>query len=105
MSDEAPKIIKGVLSCSRISKNRLFTKEGKIGKYLKIVLIKRKEKDAYGRVAYMIKEDVTKTEHDAGVDGNFIGDAAIPLPKATTGTPAPQPTTNPPPKRKEGVPF
>lgn len=100
MSDDAPTIIKVEMNCSRINKARLFRKEGKDGSYLKIVLIKRKERDKWGNVVYLVKEDVPK-----GEEGNFIGDAKIPQPKnpppaAAQGGAAPTART-----RKEGLPF
>lgn len=106
MSDEAPTVIKVELNCSRINKARLFRKEGKEGAYLKVVLIKRKERDKFGRVAYMVKEDVPK-----GEEGNFIGDGNVPIPKnapapppATTTAPG-QPGEAAPTARKKKLPF
>lgn len=100
MSDEF-KIIKGVINCSKINKARLFTKEGKDGKYLRVVLIRKKEKDRYGQTCFMIKEDITKEERDAGVEGNFIGDASAVKPK---GNPA-RPTATPEADHDDDIPF
>lgn len=102
MSDEF-KIIKGTLNCSRITKSRLFTKEGKDGKYLRIVLIRKKALDQYGQVQYMIKEDVTKEEREAGKDGEFIGDASAVKPK--NPAPAPKPAEAEKEEDNGDVPF
>lgn len=105
MSDEF-KIIKGVINVSRITKSRLFTKDGKEGKYLRVVLIRKKEKDQYGQVCYMVKEDVTKDERLSGVEGNFIGDMSAMKPREGTSAPrqsAPAPAS--PPPEDDDVPF
>lgn len=103
---EEPKIIKGTLNCSAINKERLFKKDGKPGQYLRIVLIKKKELDKYGQVAYMIKEDVTKEQREAGLEGGFIGDATIPKPKdAAPTTRRQQEPMHRPPGKDDDVPF
>lgn len=106
MSDEFL-IIKGTLNCSRIDKKRLFKKEGKPGSYLKIVLIQKKDRDTYGRVQFMVKEDISKEERQAGVDGNFIGDAYISeaKPKSKPADPNNPPTARTKPKGPGGLPF
>ena len=83
MSDDF-KCIKGTINCSKINKARLFTKEGKEGKYLKIVLIKKRDLDKYGQIQFMIKEDVTMEQSNSGIEGAIIGDASAlkPRPKA-----------------------
>lgn len=81
MSDEY-KVIKGTINCSRINKARLFTIEGKEGKYLKIVLIRKRQLDKFGRVAYMLKEDVSQQDQQNGIEGGFIGDAYVQKPKS-----------------------
>lgn len=91
---EDPKIIKGILNCSAINKERLFKKENKPGQYLRIVLIRKKEKDKYGQTCYMIKEDVTKEQRDAGIEGGFIGDANIMKPKDAPRPAAAQPSAS-----------
>lgn len=97
--DNAPMIIKVELNCSRINKARLFRKEGKDGAYLKVVLIKKRERDKWGNVVYMVKEDVPK-----GEEGNFIGDAKIPTPK--NAPPPPAGDAAPTQRRgKNGLPF
>ena len=101
MSEEF-KIIKGVINVSKIDKARLFTKEGKTGKYLRIVLIKKKEKDRYGQTCFMIKEDISKEEREKGIEGNFIGDASAMKPKASAPASRPSPT---PEDEDDSVPF
>lgn len=102
-------IIHGVINCSRISKSRLFRKKDdqgneKPGQYLKIVLVQKKEKDQWGNTIFFIKEDTTKEERDAGVEGQFIGDAKIYAPKSNNPKPPP-PTARTKKPGAGGVPF
>lgn len=82
-------IIKAELNCSRISKARLFRKQDKQGndlpgQYLKIVLIPKKDKDQFGNDCYMIKEDVSQDERSRGIEGAFIGNGKVLVPKPKT---------------------
>ena len=68
-------IIRAKINCSAIDKKRLF--QGKKGLYLNITLLPNKGgKDAYDN-DYLIVEDVSKEEREAGTKGNILGNAKI----------------------------
>lgn len=62
-------IIKLNICLSKIDKSRIKESNGK--KYLDVILINSKN-DKYGN-DYMVVEDVTKAEREAGKKGNIIG--------------------------------
>lgn len=58
------------INCSSIDKARLYP--GKNGKYLDLVLMKKREVDQYGN-DWMCVQSVTKEERQAGVKGAILG--------------------------------
>lgn len=66
-------MIKVSINVNSIDKSRLY--EGKKGKYLNICLIETPD-SKYGN-DFMVVEDVTKEEREAGKKGNILGDAKI----------------------------
>ena len=65
-------IISVRINVSRIEKARLYA--GKNGKYLDILLMRKREVDQYGN-DYMVVQSVSKEERQQGVKGPILGDA------------------------------
>lgn len=93
-------IIRAKLNYSAIDKARLF--EGKKGLYLDVTLLPNKGgQDAYGN-NFLILQDVSKEERQAGVKGPILGNAKIVETKGQGATPqrprpaAPKPADAPP---------
>lgn len=69
-------LIKLKIDVKKINQDRLYN--GKKGTYLNAVLFLGQHADDYGNHG-MIVEDITKEERDAGVKGNIIGNAKLPM--------------------------
>lgn len=71
------------IDVTQIDKSRLFEGKpkgsGEIPKYLKLVLIPRKEAGKYGET-HIVKQDSTKEEREAGKELPIIGSATERLP-------------------------
>jgi len=87
-------LIKLKIDVKKINKERLYN--GKKGTYLNAVLFLGQHADDYGNHG-MIVEDITKEERDAGVKGNIIGNAKLPMP---AHSPAQQQQSAPPPPQQ-----
>lgn len=85
-------MIKAKIDVTKIDKTRLF--QGQKGKYLDVVLIETPNSE-YGD--FMIVQEVTKEERQAGVKGAILGNAKHlgQRQQAPAATPAPKPAATP----------
>lgn len=86
-------IIKCKLNVSKIDKSKLF--KGEKGTYLDITLLENRDGvDQYGNL-FMVVQDVSKADREAGVKGAILGNGKViaqnaqqPKPKPSATTPA-----------------
>ena len=91
-------IISVRINVSRIEKARLYA--GKNGKYLDILLMKKREVDQYGN-DWMVVQSVSKEERQQGVKGPILGDAKT----LGLGEPAKPKKVEGEAEEESGVPF
>lgn len=83
-------IIRCKIDCRKIDKARLYT--GEKGTYLDCTLLENKDgADQYGN-NFMIVQDVSKADREAGVKGAILGNAKFVEAKAKQPSPAPRPS-------------
>jgi hypothetical protein len=84
----AKKILKIGIDTSKIDKYKLSTdKNGK--QWLNITLLLNDTLDQYNNIG-MIVQDVSKSDREAGIKGNILGNAKEQTPYVTAPTPQPQ---------------
>lgn len=100
-------IIKIKIDVSKIDKSKLY--KGTKGTYLDCTLLENRDgTDQYGN-DFMVVQDMSKTDREAGIKGAILGNAKKVIAKSekrspSQSTPKPESNNNPPPE-SDDVPF